>query len=376
MTALHGMPCSIRAAAVLCSIAIIPIAEAQTGSSAWITRKQPETPKSDVPRAKETKRTPVETLRKGQMPAGRGTKSGQPGRLGPATAMPSGDDAAYIAFAMGQYLTALRLAAEAAKKGEATAHTLVGRIHADGLGVPQNPALAAQWYARGAELGDVEAAFSYGVLLAAGKGVKKDRAKAGAMFEAAAKKGHPYAHYNLALLFLSGDGKPENPRRAALHLEYAASKGVTEAQYDLATLYQKGHGVAPDAYKAAYWIRQAAEGGMAAAQYDYALMLLRGQGLNADQPKAVDYLKAAAGHGLPGAQNRLAHIYFAGVTVNRDPVEATKWRLLAQAGGGEDKGLDTKIAGLPVKVRQEAERAADAYREQMAVGTPPPGAGR
>lgn len=291
-------------------------------------------------------------------------------QLGPTHVAPTGDDAAYIAFDQGQYLTALRLATAAAKKGEPSANTLIGRIHAEGLGVPKNPALAAKWYARGAQLGDLEAIFAYGVLLATGSGVEKNLDKAAYLFESAAKRGHLEACYNLAQMFLSGKGKPENPMRAAVLLEYAAQNGILAAQYDLATLYQKGYGVEPNAYKAAYWMRQAAARGLPAARYDYAVMLLRGRGLNEDMPKTIDYLKSAAGYGLPGAQNRLANIYAFGVQVKKDLVEAAKWRLLARDGNVKDDKLDQMIAKLPAAARAKAISAAQAYRDSHAVTGP------
>ena len=73
---------------------------------------------------------------------------------------PPGDDAAYEAFDQGKYVTALQLAVKAAERGEPKAHTLVGRIYAEGYGTSKNSGLAAQWYARGAELGDPEAMFA------------------------------------------------------------------------------------------------------------------------------------------------------------------------------------------------------------------------
>ncbi|MDP4409635.1 hypothetical protein QR507_25800, partial [Escherichia coli] len=79
-----------------------------------------------------------------------------------------GDDAAYEAFDQGRYITALNLALKAAEKGDPQAHTLIGRIYVDGYGTQSNPALGAQWYARGAELGDPEAQFAYGAMLAEG----------------------------------------------------------------------------------------------------------------------------------------------------------------------------------------------------------------
>lgn len=284
-------------------------------------------------------------------------------RTGIEKPAPENDDA-YLAFDQGRYLTALDLAQKLAEKGDARAHTLVARIHAEGLGVPKNEALAAQWYKRAAELNDVDGIFAYGVILAEGRGVEKDRAGAAEMFERAARTGHAAANYNLGLLFLKGDGKPENPYRAAQHIRYAAEQGIAAAQYDMATLYQTGTGVPYDALETARWLHAAAEQGMTAAQYDYAVLLLKGLGLISDEPKAIEYLRAAADKNIPGAQNRLAHVYREGVGVKKDPVEAAKWRLIAKAGGfGEDKVLDDLVASLPKTERQSAERAAISWRE-------------
>jgi uncharacterized protein len=279
----------------------------------------------------------------------------------------SGDEAAYQAFDQGQYLTALKLAEIQTRKGDAAAFTLIGRIYADGLGVPKDEFTAASWYSRGAELGDTEAAFLFGVLLAQGGAIEKNLDQAGQMFEKAALKEHPQANYNLALLFLSGNGKPENPNRAALHMQYAAQKGVAAAQYDLATLYQKGHGVQPDAYEAARWMRRAAEQGMADAEYDYAVMLLKGFGLNADVPRTVDYLKSAANKGVAGAQNRLAHVILEGVLVLPNGIEAAKWRVLAKSSGLTDAALDDYLAKMPKPDRAAADAAAQLWRDKAAL---------
>jgi len=100
---------------------------------------------------------------------------------------PPGNDDPYLAFDQGRYLTALELAQKLVEKGDARAHTLIARIHAEGLGVPKNEGLAAQWYKRSAELGDIDGVFAYGVILAEGRGVKKDRDGAAQMFERAVR---------------------------------------------------------------------------------------------------------------------------------------------------------------------------------------------
>ena len=292
-----------------------------------------------------------------------------PGSSDYAKAQPTGDDAAYEAFDQGKYLTALDLAQKAAEKGDPQAHTLVGRIYAEGVGVPQNLTLAARWFARAAELGDVEGTFAYGVMLAKGEGVPKDLEAAGRMFEAAAAHRHPLANYNLARLFLSGQGKPENPYRAFGHMLFAAESGVAAAQYDLGNLYATGTGVdPPNAFEAAKWIGKAAAAGHTDAQVEYAVLLFRGHGVPPDQKLGAQLFRAAAEKGVTIAQIRLARCYANGAGVDKDLVQAAKWHLIAKAGGGEDESLDKLLAKLSKADRAKAEKAAEEWRDRTQIG--------
>lgn len=367
MSARRVGPYRLLAGALLLAIstACAGPAMAETGVSSWFQQLIPQRSRKTRPVAKPAAQPSVTLGR--QAPVKNSRLKRVP--LGKTLVVPSGEDAAYIAFDQGQYLTALRLAEAKAKQNDPQAHTLIARLYADGLGVPKDELKAAKWYRRGAELGDIEAMFAFGVMLISGSAIKRDAVGAGQMFERAARKGHAQAHYNLGLLFLSGKGKPENPYRAAQHLNFAARKGIVEAQYDLAALYQRGHGVKPDAFKAASWLRRAAEKGLAAAQYEYAVALLRGRGFNADRPKAIDYLTAAADKGVAGAQNRLAHVYALGITgLAKNPVEAAKWRLIARGNGIKDKALDAQIAKYPKRVLAAAEAAARRFGERSLVG--------
>lgn len=298
--------------------------------------------------------------------------------LGPSTTTVKDDadairpdsDAAYEAFDQGKYLTALSIAAKRANQGDAVAYTLVARIHAEGLGVPQNSELAAQWYARGAELGDPEAALGLGTLYARGDGVSQDYNKAAELFQKAAAKGHPEAAYNLALLFLSGKGKPELPLRGFMLMQYAAEKGVVAAMYDLGTLYATGTGTEANAFEAAKWIGKAANEGYPEAEVDYAVILMKNHELpeaqlNNMRRRAVELLRAASRKGIAAAQNRLAHCYLDGVGTKKNAVEAAKWHLIAKAGGHGDAELDKAVAALSTGDRQKANVAAAAWREQM-----------
>jgi TPR repeat protein len=286
-----------------------------------------------------------------------------------AKAQPVGQDAAYEAFDQGKYLTALELAQKAAEQGDPQAHTLVGRIYAEGVGVPQNLALAAQWYARAAELGDIEGTFAYGLMLAKGEGVAKDFEAAARLFETAAARRHPLANYNLALLFLKGQGKPENPYRAFAHMQFAAEAGVVAAQYDLGTFFATGTGVdPPNAFEAAKWIGKAAAAGHTDAQVAYAVLLFRGHGVPPDQKHGAQLFRAAAEKGVPGAQLRLARCYANGAGVEKNLVEAAKWHLIAKAAGEEDETLDKLVAKLTKADRAKAEKAADEWRDRSLIG--------
>ena len=310
---------------------------------------------------------PIETRLKPTLPAA--AASAAPGTSEYAKAQPQGDDSAYEAFDQGKYLTALDLAQKAAGNGDPQAHTLVGRIYAEGVGVPQNLPLAARWYARAAELGDIEGSFAYGLMLARGEGVEKDFAAAARMFETAAAHKHPLANYNLALLFLRGEGKPENPYRAFGHMLFAAEAGVAAAQYDLGTLYASGTGVdPPNAFEAAKWIGKAAAAGHTEAQVAYAVMLFRGHGVPPDEKHGAQLFRAAAEKGVAIAQNRLARCYANGAGVEKDLVEAAQWYLISKAAAGPDDNLDKLVAKLSKADRLKAEKAADEWRDRTLIG--------
>jgi TPR repeat protein len=356
-------------ASVAALLAVAGTAGAETSS--WQSRV-------DGPAAPIDKKQPAKTPSWGPGKVIKTTPAAPTAKQAPALPPPTGapanrpasvDDAAYEAFDKGYYLTALELGVRAAELGEPHAHTLVGRIYAEGLGTARNAPLAAQWFARGAELGDPEAMFAYAVMLAEGRGLKKDRAAAARHFEAAAARKHALANYNLALLFLKGDGKPENPYRALMHMRFAAESGVVVAQYDLGTMYATGTGTDPNAFEAAKWIGKAAVAGHVEAQLDYAVILFRGHGVDPPDPKrAARFFRLAADKGVATAQNRLARCYAHGAGVEQNLVEAAKWNFLARAGGIEDNGLDKMLAKLSQTDRSAAQAAAQQWRDRMTVG--------
>ncbi len=280
-----------------------------------------------------------------------------------------GNDAAFDAFEQGRYLAAHNLAIEADKRDEPQAATLLGRLYQEGLGVKQDPVLAANWFRRAATLGDTEGTFAFAVMLAEGDGILKNRAGAAQLFETAASKGHVLANYNLALLYLRGDGKPENPDRAASHLRYAAEQGVAQAQYDLATLYATGAGqtIQPNATESATWLERAADQGLGDAELEFGVSLFLGRGVEPSKSRGMLYFKSAAEKGLAAAQNRLARCYALGLGTDINLLEAAKWHAIAQRQGLNDTGIDAALVKLSKADRATATRLADEWLDRQAL---------
>lgn len=94
--------------------------------------------------------------------------------------------AGMVAFARGDYQTALAEWRPLAEQGQAEAQFNLGVLCDGGLGIEQSPALAAHWYRRAAEQGHAEAQFNLAVLYANGLGVVRDMAEAARWYERAA----------------------------------------------------------------------------------------------------------------------------------------------------------------------------------------------
>ncbi len=102
------------------------------------------------------------------------------GAVPPATGQPP--DLAYGAYQRGQYVTAFREATKRieANPKDAAAMTLLGELYNQGLGVPQNPNKAAEWYKVAAAQNDPAAMSSLGLMALDGRGVPRDPRPGGA----------------------------------------------------------------------------------------------------------------------------------------------------------------------------------------------------
>jgi uncharacterized protein len=284
----------------------------------------------------------------------------------PQTEAPPAGDPIYGAFDAGRYQEAQTLAEAAAANGDGPAHTLLGQMYEQGLGVPLDLVKAAQWYAKGAALGDVHSQFSFGVFLAEGRGMKQNKTQAADFFELAAAKNHAIALYNLSLIYVEGDARPQDIGKAAELMERAANLDYAPAQYDVAAFYREGRGVPRDDAKVVYWLGRAAEAGYNNAELEYGILLFNGKGIPKNEKLALDFIRRSAEDGNPIAQNRLARAYAFGAGTTVDIIAAGKWHLLSRQAGVSDFSLDKLLGSLSDDQRAKAEKDATDWQQSMA----------
>lgn len=149
----------------------------------------------------------------------------------------------------------------AAAEGDPSAQLEIATRLAEGKGVTQNFAEAANWYGRAAAQGQPIAQYRLATLYERGMGVKADREQARSLYAQAAEQGNLKAMHNLAVISASPtSGTPDYDKAAGLFTR-AAGHGLADSQYNLGVLYESGLGVPKDHAAAYKWYTLAARGG-------------------------------------------------------------------------------------------------------------------
>ncbi len=136
--------------------------------------------------------------------------------------------AGYAAFERGDYATAYAEFLPLAESGQASAQAALGQMYLDGLGVPQDMAVAAQWLERAAIGGNARAQAQIGTMYHIGIGVTADPAKAAYYTEAAANQNVARAQVDVAAMYYQGVGVAKDPAKAYLYAALAARQGTDE----------------------------------------------------------------------------------------------------------------------------------------------------
>ncbi|MGA2081803.1 MAG: caspase family protein [Holophaga sp.] len=221
---------------------------------------------------------------------------------------------------------------KAADQDFPVAHRNLGRIYAQGIGVPKDEARAFLCYQKAlkaarplAERGDPDGQVLMGYLCRDGEGMAKDDAQAADWFRKAADQGSPLGQTALGVMHLQGRGVPKDAAQAVAWYRKAADQGYAEAQNELGVCYWHGYGVAADPAEATRWYRKAADQGERWALNNLGAAYFNGQGVPQDQAEAVVWYRKAAELGFAAAQNNLGACYLNGTGVAKDQTQAVAW---------------------------------------------------
>jgi|GEM_PF-1069992 len=140
------------------------------------------------------------------------------------------------AYLAGRYKSALQIWEPLAAEDDAVAMFNIGVLHAQGLGVKQDPVVAVDWYRQAADRGYAPAQFNLGASYHNGQGVERDDELAASWWQLAADQGEVQAQYHLAVLYLEGRGVALDETTARYFLEQAARQGDSRATETLNTL--------------------------------------------------------------------------------------------------------------------------------------------
>ena len=123
-----------------------------------------------------------------------------------------------------------------ADRGSAEAQFLVGTALDEGLGVPEDPAAALEWFRRAAAQDHTLAQHNLGNAFAAGRGVTADAAEAVRWWLKAGEKGDAVVQLRLGEAYEHGTGVPRDPAQARRWYTDAAGRGNAQAKAALERL--------------------------------------------------------------------------------------------------------------------------------------------
>ena len=138
---------------------------------------------------------------------------------------------AWTAYNIGEYQKTLRLIQLLAGDGNPRAQVMLGRCYENGLGVPQDLAVAAQWYQLAAEQNYSEAQVLLAYCYEVGAGVPKDPRAVVTLMTRAAKSGNAEAQFNLALYYSQGMYQTAKDQKESFRwAKLSADQGYAQAE--------------------------------------------------------------------------------------------------------------------------------------------------
>lgn len=249
--------------------------------------------------------------------------------------------------------------------------TAMAHLHAEGLGVEADPALAVAFFEQAARAEHPPAYLNLGVAYLRGRGVEADLAVARDWLRKAADAG-----MNSALLYLGQSYRapladPSQPELAREWYQKAADAGESDALAYLGFMAENDELPEAGAGAALDYFQRAAEAGSAVGQAKLAHMYLTGNGVTADPARARDLFHKAAEQDQPTAFMGLGYLYETGTAVDRDDDQALSWYRRAAEAGMLDAQLRMAYAALHEGDDIDSQRQASQWFARAATQDSP-----
>ena len=232
-------------------------------------------------------------------------------------------DAADIAFAAGDFETALSYWVELAHAGDPIGQRSIAQCFLQAKGIDKNVELALKWLRLSAQSGDAEGQRQLAEFYFKGEDGFPNEAEAMNWYRRSAVQGNAAAQDMLSWMLAEDDANPNpNHTEAREWALRAANQGVASSMTRLGLLYHNALGVERDPIQAALWWERAAyrDDGDAQAMLGAAYHL--GSGRPRDPVEALTWLKRARANKSPFADR-----FFEAVTTscsNEQRNEATR----------------------------------------------------
>ena len=192
---------------------------------------------------------------------------------------------------------------KAAEAGHPVAQNNFADFYRAGRGLPQDGALARQWFRRAAEQGYVKAQNNLAVLYQTGAGSEKDEKAAQGWYEKAARQGFTLAQGNLGTLYAQkADERMAQLQRDEDTLGHLFSRPDNQLKTALA---QEIADINLNYALARYWLEKAAAQQDGIAAYNLASLHARRRGNTRDLAQARRYYEQAVAQGVKEARAAL-----------------------------------------------------------------------
>jgi TPR repeat protein len=212
-----------------------------------------------------------------------------------------------------------------AEKNDPGALAGMGRIYAEGAGVPQSYEKSFEFYKRSAELGYIGATHEVGKAYRDGRGVRRDYEQGAYWIEKAADWGFVWAQLNMAKNYLKGLGVRQDDGRAVAWFQKAIDQDNGWGMIMLGRLYLEGRGVPQSVNQAMALFQQASDEGLEHGDIELAKLYLDGKYVEKDPARAVELLKLALSkYESNNAKVELAKLMLEGTGTPKDPGGAVR----------------------------------------------------